>query len=511
MLFRLTTFELEHAPKYRCLSYVWGVEEWHPISVRVDEDAPYRTLHISRNLTGFLHRLRLDPTDPNYFDGYFWLDSLCINQGDMAEKANQIPSMGRIYSQSEQVIAWLGWEWDARGNGGVDPENHYYNREYPAADAVSAIAQIATAFREYRDHGGDPWKKGFDGYVFDQEEMYRMLQLPKISTKAWKALALLFQRAWLSRAWVIQEAVLARSMHILCGWKVLEWDDLLQATIFLYASSWYQMLAHLNPLTTDMEVQMSPGFQLVVFGSLRQYIHHGEAHTADLGPLQPFYLKGLNVYEVLAAIMRSTRNFVSTEPKDKIFAPLALLREMLRQRVLPLPEDAIPNFDYKLPTFELFKMITATLLEGCRNVAVLSEVQDLSLSAGIKLGGEVQQMPSWVPDYSQTMVALFSDLPGVSFDAMCGRTKRCEVDQSSAIVKVEGCLLGVVSRLAPTFAAAFYTSDLRGFIDFCLTLNDVYYNGQDRTEALLRTIIADCDGAACPADPDIRARFRFIS
>jgi hypothetical protein len=37
----------------------------------------------------------------------FWVDGLCINQGDLLKKNQQIGLMNRIYSQALSTIVWL--------------------------------------------------------------------------------------------------------------------------------------------------------------------------------------------------------------------------------------------------------------------------------------------------------------------------------------------------------------------------------------------------------------------
>jgi hypothetical protein len=39
---------------------------------------------------------------------YIWIDALCINQGDLEEKAIQLGLMGDMYAQSVRTVAWLG-------------------------------------------------------------------------------------------------------------------------------------------------------------------------------------------------------------------------------------------------------------------------------------------------------------------------------------------------------------------------------------------------------------------
>ena len=36
-----------------------------------------------------------------------WVDALCINQEDNAERARQVKLMGEIYSTAQKVLVWL--------------------------------------------------------------------------------------------------------------------------------------------------------------------------------------------------------------------------------------------------------------------------------------------------------------------------------------------------------------------------------------------------------------------
>lgn len=62
--------------------------------------------HIHKNLWRFLDTVRRH----RMFNDLVWADSLCLNQQDKDEIAHQVPRMGQIYSNAEQVIIWLGNE-----------------------------------------------------------------------------------------------------------------------------------------------------------------------------------------------------------------------------------------------------------------------------------------------------------------------------------------------------------------------------------------------------------------
>ena len=40
--------------------------------------------------------------------GLFWVDAICINQADIAERSNEVARIGDIFSKARQVTVWLG-------------------------------------------------------------------------------------------------------------------------------------------------------------------------------------------------------------------------------------------------------------------------------------------------------------------------------------------------------------------------------------------------------------------
>lgn len=41
-------------------------------------------------------------------DRILWIDAICINQSDLAEKNQQVLEMGKIFSHAARVMFWLG-------------------------------------------------------------------------------------------------------------------------------------------------------------------------------------------------------------------------------------------------------------------------------------------------------------------------------------------------------------------------------------------------------------------
>ncbi|TGJ87048.1 hypothetical protein E0Z10_g1784 [Xylaria hypoxylon] len=86
---------------YEALSYVWGSvldpQQW--CSIRVNGLAQ----RVTPNLQGALSSLRLVDRSR-----VLWVDSICINQGDLEERARQVMLLAQIYAKAERTVVYLG-------------------------------------------------------------------------------------------------------------------------------------------------------------------------------------------------------------------------------------------------------------------------------------------------------------------------------------------------------------------------------------------------------------------
>ncbi|KAJ0118422.1 hypothetical protein J7T55_009205 [Diaporthe amygdali] len=107
-------------PKYEALSYAWGSEE-DPARVYVrgrshKHDSHSYYLSITRNLHDALRALRKyhlaaenpEGTLASSLSRVLWIDAICIDQANAAEKGPQVAMMGSIYQSASRVVAWLG-------------------------------------------------------------------------------------------------------------------------------------------------------------------------------------------------------------------------------------------------------------------------------------------------------------------------------------------------------------------------------------------------------------------
>ncbi|EHK48134.1 hypothetical protein TRIATDRAFT_180941, partial [Trichoderma atroviride IMI 206040] len=87
-------------PPYKALSYVWG--RWRrrsPPEILVNDNK----VEVTTNLEIALKHLREQNEET-----VFWIDALCIDQSNIAERSSQVAQMREIYSGASEVIIFLG-------------------------------------------------------------------------------------------------------------------------------------------------------------------------------------------------------------------------------------------------------------------------------------------------------------------------------------------------------------------------------------------------------------------
>ncbi|KAK3942946.1 heterokaryon incompatibility protein-domain-containing protein [Diplogelasinospora grovesii] len=100
----LEVFKDDNCPEYETVSYTWGGEDGdysrsRPIFVGPFWDVVFQT----KNCWDMLRFVR-----PWRGTRIVWVDALCINQGNITERGQQVAKMGQIYEQCLRVIVYLG-------------------------------------------------------------------------------------------------------------------------------------------------------------------------------------------------------------------------------------------------------------------------------------------------------------------------------------------------------------------------------------------------------------------
>jgi hypothetical protein len=139
------------AVAYTALSYAWGSDA-NPRTIRCSGT---HYLTVGSNLYQALWHIR-HPSETRTL----WIDAICINQSDIAERNHQVAQMTKIYTQAERLIIWLGGE----GNR-------------TAVDVVKRISQYC--------NNATMWSVR-----------------PRLNIQDWKAMGAYLGAGWFQRVWV---------------------------------------------------------------------------------------------------------------------------------------------------------------------------------------------------------------------------------------------------------------------------------------------------------------------
>jgi hypothetical protein len=186
--------------KFQALSYVWG-DPGELASIFVDG----KTLEVDQNLRNALLRLRtntlfcckmtsanscktpgpLGPLRDQFASPQrLWIDSICINQKDEIEKAEQVGMMKDIYRRASRVIVWLG------------EDSEHTVAGFRMLYGMSSLYGLETA---------------------EVKDLVSSLVLDDYFRSHWIALGNLLLRPWWYRVWAVQEICLAREALLVGG------------------------------------------------------------------------------------------------------------------------------------------------------------------------------------------------------------------------------------------------------------------------------------------------------
>jgi hypothetical protein len=98
MELKLEHVDMNSHPRYECLSYAWGQDDCdRPITINDSSFLVSSTLHVA------LEHLRYTSQERK-----IWIDAICINQTDIAERNSQVAIMRKIYRNATRVVIWIG-------------------------------------------------------------------------------------------------------------------------------------------------------------------------------------------------------------------------------------------------------------------------------------------------------------------------------------------------------------------------------------------------------------------
>ncbi|MCJ1310938.1 hypothetical protein MMC25_004606 [Agyrium rufum] len=168
--FRLLRVQRGSKDPYTAVSCIWGDEEASEV-IYIDK----RPFRVRSNLWSCLYYLSQAARNAEWT--YLWVDAICINQTDDAERSSQVRLMDQTYRDAVCVSVWLGL--------------------VPWPDHLPEIPAQMLPIKTLETSGFD-----FADLIID-----------------------LANRPYWSRVWVIQEFLLGRQVEIYCSDNRINWQD----------------------------------------------------------------------------------------------------------------------------------------------------------------------------------------------------------------------------------------------------------------------------------------------
>ncbi|KAI4098230.1 MAG: hypothetical protein L6R37_006600 [Teloschistes peruensis] len=391
----LSVESLFNPPEYEALSYTWGsATQDYPIRIHTISDTLHtETVLVTQHLHAALLRLR-QPTTPRLV----WIDQLCINQNNIPEKNAQVRLMADIYKRAQRTVVWLGEVsmlhedrdaiLDATNRMTYRPDN-----AYSSLGDVNIIQHLI----------------GFECHGESREIGMRRRQL----------LAELLDRPWFTRAWVFQEAVVAKRGIVLCG--SLEID--------------MEVLINLLDGVCDRDFE-EVGETASIMHTSKGYKPMFAIREARFEEL--YGASSSRKSKWLAMLWQGMGNLNATNQRDKVYAFLAFSDSEEVARIAPSYEKSVAS---------VYSDAALRSIQSMQSLDVLE--------LAIKRDKFSFTLPSWVPDFSRPLPSLpfmTHNVGSTAFDASKGLLYpnwTQELPRNISKLYVHGCIISTVKLIAP--------------------------------------------------------------
>jgi hypothetical protein len=294
----LAEVDLGLLPIFGAVSWFWG-------DVKPGEMMTLNggSLELPRNAIRALRDLR-----DNDLLKMLWIDAICINQDDKAERASQILLMSDIYSFAKLTYVWLGNEdpviWNAMKwlHNILDlcrPATGSPQDVYHEVNQIVDISYLSKIFPQVSAEPGSPsvvftpsanasrpplWIEYAGSTKSIQELLDGLSEHPEFTRKELRSIIIpracldvwpLFENQWFKRLWVFQEVVLSESCEIVFSAKfILQWKALEDGAYFMQKFFDAPQGLHMTLGVVDARANIRTGIDR---SSLQQLV----AQTAD--------------------------------------------------------------------------------------------------------------------------------------------------------------------------------------------------------------------------------------
>ena len=362
----LHTFDINDAPPFYAISYVW-----HKSQLEVPMTCNYKKLMITNSLGSALEKLV-----PWSRGTYLWADGICINQGNVAERNHQVTLMGNIYGRASKVLAHLG------DSGPTEDDS----RDWSAVSLMTLLNRI--------------WLTEPSPSSRSESEWMKVLAINHDDAAMWESLVLFWMNPWFTRCWIMQEAVLADNVVLFYGkaicslnavttfWDLTQRHELPGIMRYSSLADTYKACRNISLVGSFKrlrELHQKPSVTGATAESLRQL-------KDDVGG-QKLTVRKDHCFtsDSLCSLLAMSRCKNATDERDKVYALLALAQDSIAKTVQP---------DYSAEN--TISKVFCDVAEECVRQGYGVELLHYSGKDHVTEG-----LPSWVPDWSQQTRSTF--------------------------------------------------------------------------------------------------------
>ncbi|RYP38014.1 hypothetical protein DL767_002742 [Monosporascus sp. MG133] len=415
--------DISGPPDYTAISYTWGsaLKQFSLHVTNADNNSP---ILLPASLYLALRRIRRSdrPT-------LIWADAICIDQNSQSEKTQQILLLWRIFRSAQRVLAWIGEE------------------EEGSREAVKRLRNLGKVLQGFRK-------------AVDQPDRIKTMQhissdyLPRGDVDTWHAVRSLLRRAWFSRIWTVQEAILASDLIIVCGGENITWDVFQEAASFIFRKE-----------LVDKNTEFFIADETTQHNILHLKKFRIEAQE-----------RGFRKSDTMFTLLQLFHQRDVTKPRDRLFALLSLAKDK-DDRLKP---------DYEASDEEIIMKYGAAFVEKGYALELLYQA---------RAAWERHGLPSWMPKLTSSVYPKTVAGWGRVFRAGANVPDDKTLDGEKLLGGNNLCLhgyrAGKIIRLGNiacnTSNVVFYLADIFRFID------TVYgsWPEKERAEAKCRLPVGD--------------------
>jgi hypothetical protein len=437
---------IEDAGEYDALSYVWGSSDRTEFII-----CDGQRLDVTSNLHNALCHI-----SKNRMPWTVWIDGVCIDQQNDEEKARQVGRMDTIYSSARCVLVWLGLAGDESDLAIQAIE-----------DMVQVIEPVKFQIISTRD---------FSHLLLSTHQANALT--------TWSSIFKLYYRPWFRRLWIIQEAVLARELTLICGDKQI---------------SWYSF-------KTFTDAIMTIGPSIISASPILYSLQYDQLMFQGIGQIN-FIRRWPQKQAPLLGLLSIARQRQATDPRDRVYGMLGLVNGYVR---------SLFTIDYTQKPYIPYIQFGILSLQKTHTLGLLSTASSEHRPVGL---------PTWCPNFESSYPEIldFCDYKGfeAGFEPGGPRLSYVEVLEASNEIGVRGFHVDVVKRVvSSSYTESSSMGNLLGpegdsaknlswMLECEALFLEITPDSVDVSEAYCRALVADHYGVE-PIQVDVRQDYHNL-